>query len=91
MNRLIDEVSKTKSRYVGLLLLITSVILRTIYKLIEACDKYTEAHGLLYNETGSELLCIKRVAIVTGDSLVTLCGTSLKRVSDIKYLGLSES
>nr|XP_026497961.1 uncharacterized protein LOC113402054 [Vanessa tameamea] len=57
-------------------------------RLLSICESYAVTHGLRYNPTKSEFMIFKpdhkRYNHVPN---ITLCGTSLKKVDRIKYLG----
>lgn len=69
-------------------MVLLSPSISALRKLLCICEKYAESHGLQYNVRKSELLVFRagRRSPTTVPP-VTLCGCTMKRVTEFRYLG----
>lgn len=69
-------------------MVLLSPSIEALNRLISICESYAAAQGLKYNVTKSEFM-VFRARGMEYDSIpcVSLCGSSLRRVTQFKYLG----
>ncbi|CAG9129758.1 unnamed protein product [Plutella xylostella] len=69
-------------------MVLLSPSISALRKLLCICEKYAESHGLQYNVRKSELLVFRAGRrSPTSVPPVTLCGCTMKRVTEFRYLG----
>lgn len=84
----IDDVSINNISYADDMVLLSPTV-RALRELLECCESYAQAHGLLYNVRKSEFLIFKADGGKCPESVpaIKLNGNELKRVYQFKYLG----